>query len=76
MEKKLNLEEILINTFPEEESGYSYNGLNNVIQSYIKRSMLEFGKQLLELSSENACGEHCTDYVDKKSITNTINQVI
>ena len=87
-ERKINLEEILISNFPEEESGYSYKNLNNVTKAYIKKAMKEFGKQLLELSAENAIvrnGENFINgwgekvsgapYIVKDSITDTIKQV-
>ena len=45
---KINLEELLINNFLEEESVYSYDSLNGVTKACIKKSMLEFGKMLLE----------------------------
>lgn len=84
MEKKINLEEILTNSF---------NGKYwDVPFEPCKRAMLEFGKQLLELAAENANikevevypfiptlkGEYkptIKNVVDKSSITDTINQI-
>lgn len=80
MEKKINLENLLIDVFPERESGYAYEDLNNVTKAYIKKSMLEFGNQLLQLASENSKiklsqWDNDSDEVDKFSIINTIKQV-
>lgn len=87
-EKKINLEEILTDIFPERESGYAYEDLHDVSKAYIKKSMLEFGEKLLELAAENAKAENSgatTDssgriisgktYVIKETISNTIKQV-
>jgi len=74
MEKKINLEKILVDIFPEEESGYSYESVNPVFKAYIKKSMLEFGKQLLELAAENVIVDG-DRVVDKESILETIKQV-
>ncbi len=73
-EKRINLEEILTNSF---------NGKYwDVPFEPCKKAMLEFGKQLLELAAENATvtssdGNGNWDYpdVDKQSIIDTINQV-
>lgn len=82
MEKKLNLDEIL-NMYS------SYGEVNDnpravVMASEAKLAMVEFGKQLLELASENAwveietcMGQKTGDvWVNKESIIDTINQVI
>lgn len=71
MDKKIDLQEILNNTCRY----HNMHGAPILSDIDVKNSMLEFGRQLLELAAENACGTHCTDYVDKKSITNTIKQV-
>ena len=48
-------------------------------QDYSESKMLEFAKevakQTLQPAAENACGSHCTDYVDKQSILNVINLI-
>ena len=73
-EKRINLEEILTNSF---------NGKYwDVPFEPCKKAMLEFGKQLLELAAENT---YVRDWyvddklvgkaVDKQSIIDTINQV-
>jgi hypothetical protein len=78
MSKKINLEEI-IKMCADSNYKSTYNNI-------CKDSMLEFGKQLLELSTENAkittgylkgfvSKEFEFNIIDKKSITDTINQV-
>ena len=65
-ERKINLEEILIN--------FRIAGNTNTL----KLAMLEFGKQLLELSAENAKTTWNSNFhtiVDKQSILDTIKQV-
>ena len=74
--KQINLDEIISNYNPDLKTDYSV-----VFYSNIKDAMLDFGKQLLELASENAevaaefNGYEDYTTVDKKSITDTINQV-
>lgn len=75
MEKKINLEEIA-------NSSGVYRSLMDEQQKHATlRLMLEFGKQLLELASENAeIEKRWSDYIgknpiDKQSILNTIKQV-
>ena len=73
-ERKINLEEIC----------NKYIGENNY-SKYVLDTMREFGKQLLELASENAkiytdtmCSPYSEDwvkYIDKQSILDTIKQV-
>jgi hypothetical protein len=80
--KTINLEDVLKNTFPEEESGYSYESLNDVTKAYINKSMLEFGNQLLELAVENAdfvmdtSQNDLSIYIDKETILKTIKQIV
>lgn len=52
-ERKINLEEILSKEF-EGISLLSTTNAREVTLNAIKNAMLEFGKQLLELASENA----------------------
>lgn len=79
-ERKINLEEIAKLEFPEKESGYSFETLNAVTKNLIIRAMKEACRQTLELAAENAKTKqdpdfYCLQNVDKKSITNTINQI-
>lgn len=76
-ERKINLEEILTqeNKTAFNEEGY-YNYFTAMQQSIIKKAMLEFGKQLLELAAKNTEHHHANkDWVDKQSILNTIKQI-
>ena len=69
-EKTINLEEILKSKFPsDEESGLSFDLLNNTTKKFIVNAMVEFGKQLLELAAENAnmaCVNYKGTYFTKK----------
>ena len=87
--KTINLEEI----FKSKISEANLEGLNDIVNfiafntsekyfEIVKDSMLEFGKQLLELAAENALyihefdGAHgCECKVDRQSILDTINQI-
>jgi hypothetical protein len=81
-ERKINLEDII---FKNHSNMHDFKrDFPKVHQLYLD-SMVEFGKQLLELAAENAntktiefisCKLHTTTMViDKQSILNTINQV-
>ena len=80
--KEINLEEIIwdANRKVFDEEGYP-NFFTAMQINIVRKSMFEFGKQLLELAAENAEAtaefNGYEDYttVDKKSITDTINQV-
>ena len=84
--KTINLEEIWMNSIQK------YDNINgSTVWSIGKDSMLEFGKQLLELAAENAKIKY-VDYgnfqpgscyeseeipiINKQSILDTINQVV
>ena len=62
MSEKINLEEIIRNTIIDilnpklQNPGQSLGIANKMIEKdwYVKQTMLEFGKQLLKLASENA----------------------
>ena len=92
-EKKINLEEIL-----QKHLSYSANIIKNTSSSHgfdlwegINNSMIDFGKQLLKLSAENATVKFSdkqewsefhqkyicslSDEVDEQSILDTIKQV-
>lgn len=78
--KTISIEEIWKKRFP-----------HGTLPPYAKEMMIDFGRQLLELAAENAIWDHTeqlihTDkhgnhysgkglFVDKKSITDTINQI-
>ena len=74
--KKINLEEIIskvADIYVEDKDGYRIFNIEDV-----KNITKEFGKQLLELAAENAKTTVISEIeviVNKKSITNTINQV-
>ena len=87
---KINLKEIAIESFPERESGYAFEDLDNVTKSYVIYSMKNAIKKALELASENGevvymsetLGEitlsssESKKYVLKKSsITDVINNI-
>ena len=85
-ERKINLEEILSH-YVDTSDGYisDFSGESFCPTEAIECAMREFGKQLLELASENAkiytdtmCSPYSEDwvkYVDKQSIIDTIKQV-
>ena len=91
-ERKINLEEIIRESIIEyltpklQNPGQALGIANRIIEKdwYVKAAMLEFGKKLLELASENAKAklqyimfEDCNQaVVDKQSIINTINQAL
>ena len=79
--KEINLEKI-IDDNNRAKFGVDYSKENGRIyyRNDIKKAMLVFGKQLLELAAENAeldrADEFSTDcWVNKQSIINTIKQV-
>ncbi len=53
VEKKINLEEILLSQIQLkiQKEGYSFGDID---RKWVLKAMLEFGKQLLELAAENA----------------------
>lgn len=82
MQEKISLENLLIEVFPDRESGYAYEDLNNVTKAYIEKALLEFGQQLLKLASKNAIISHMSSMngkpecalfaVNEQSILDTI----
>ncbi len=97
LERKINLEEIIRTTIinilnPKlQNPGQALGIANRMVEKdwYVKATMLEFGKQLLELAAENVeiiddpnsyCGNTGSEYppdqiVSKQSILDTIKQV-
>lgn len=78
MEKKINLEEILWDSFHKFGIPKPTHTLAEITQKAVKDAMKEACKQILELAAENA--ETCEDsaynrIVDKQSILNIINLV-
>ncbi len=80
-ERKINLEELFNNHFDcytnFEDKG-NYNDEPAISKDKFKELFLEFGKQLLELASENATynwNDHEDIIIDKQSILDTIKQV-
>lgn len=73
--KKIDLDKIINNNKVHDFIDDDGDNMIVLFKKYLLESYIEFGKQLLELASENACGVHCTDYVDKQSILNTIKQI-
>ena len=81
-ERKINLEEIIASKYGcVDIDDLQLEITLNPDLDIIKSSMLEFGKQLLELAAENAeltfVGESDSDGmdIDKQSILDTIKQV-
>lgn len=80
MSKKINLEEIIRNTIIDilnpklQNPGQALGIANRMIEKdwYVKQTMLEFGKQLLELAAENA---YITTKDEIDEILNTIKQI-
>ncbi len=71
-ERKINLEEIIFNHCENE----FMDGLVTFHKDQLIKSYLEFGKQLLELASQNAEVEIMNGMeVNKQSILDTIKQV-
>ena len=78
LEKKINLDK-LIEEYRLDSDHWADQDFN---ESSIPNMLLEFGKQLLELATENVIinhsfdGAHGCEYkVDKQSILNTIKQI-
>ena len=95
MDKKINLDEIIKYQMRLQNATdilYMDNGQQGNLKDanfIVKKSMLEFGKQLLELAAENAkiiddpnsyCGNTGSEYpadqiISKQSILDIINQI-
>ena len=84
MDKKINLDEIIKYQMRLQNATdiiYMDNGQQGNLKDanfIVKKSMLEFGKQLLELAAENATydwNDHEDIIIDKQSILDTIKQV-
>jgi len=54
MDKKINLEKILLDSWTENRARLDLTPIDLKYNEWAKISMIEFGRQLLELSSENA----------------------
>lgn len=85
MSKKINLEEILTETF-DTYSSYQFISLNKNIRSTVLKAMKEACKQTIELAAENANFGICQNdggcpciqeshFIDKQSILDTTNQI-
>lgn len=66
------LEKEIIKIYGEFKNSNDFCQRDRII---CKNAMKEVAKQTLQLAAENACGSHCTDYVDKQSILNVINLI-
>lgn len=82
MEKKINLEEILLSIVPKNCYWEDMQNLTNCPQEYVLSAMKEACRQVLELAAENAETdfdslpyEELRYFVDKQSILNTIKQI-
>ena len=80
-ERKINLEKLFNNNFncyTNFENKGNYNDEPAISKDKFKELFLKFGKQLLELASENATydwNDHEDIIIDKQSILDTINQI-
>jgi len=83
-ERKINLEEIIRTTIIDilnpklQNPGQALGIANRMVEKdwYVKATMLEFGKQLLELAAENPEHHYANkDWVDIQSIKDTIKQI-
>ena len=54
MEKKINLDSILKETYYKHKEIWGLNPIDSKYNNVAKEAMLEFGKQLLELAADNA----------------------
>jgi hypothetical protein len=90
MSKKINLTQVAHNSFPDRESGFAFQDLDKVTQSYIVYAMENAIKLSLELASDNGEVVYMSDtlgeislsiserkkYILKKSsIIDTINEI-
>ena len=75
MAKIPTAENLLRNQFCKGEFDEIMDCLNRSIEPSLVTAMIEFAKLHVEAAlkeaSENACGAHCTDYIDKDSILNS-----
>ena len=77
MSKKINLKQVAHNSFPERESGFAFQDLDKVTQSYVVYAMKNAVKLALELAADNVEVDYVCGIagINKQSIIDTINDI-